>query len=271
MHQHPFRLFFKAIFTVVLAVLSLSASAEERIGVLVLHGKNPGSAQDPHIMQVKSRLESEGMQVLLPDMPWSRTRYIDGNWDRAMAEVATHVKALREKGATRIVLLGHSMGVPAALSHAARGGDVQAMVLLAPGHVPLLYYTVPRLKEVRESVDEARALAAAGKGDSRERFLDINQSKGQVVVMTARDYLSYFDPESDAEMSLTAARVPSTVPSLVVIGNKDPLFQRLRAYLFDKLPAHPKTQYLEVEADHLTTPKVSLDAIVEWIKKGAGG
>lgn len=250
----------------VIAFGSSAVYAQQRIGVLMLHGKNPGSNQDPNSGMLKPVFEREGWLVLFPDMPWSRGRYLDGNWDKAMAEMAVHVKTLREQGASKIVIVGHSMGAPAALSHAARGGDVQALVLLAPGHIPAGYYTSPRLKAVRDSIDEARALVAASKGDSRERFSDINQGKQQTVVTTARDYLSYFDPASDAEMSLTAARLPPTLPVLTAIGEKDPLFKHIRAYYVDKLPANPKNKYLEVSGGHLETPRVASDDIITWIK-----
>lgn len=263
----------KALFITIVATVPLLTSpilhAAEKIGVLMLHGKNPGSPYDPNFNILKPKFEAAGMIVALPDMPWSRNRYIDGNWDTAMDEIGQHVKRLRENGATRIVLVGHSLGVPAALSHAARKGDVQALVLLAPGHTPYGYYNFPSLKVVRESIDEARTLVKEGKGDGKERFADINQGRPQLLVMNAKDYLSYFDPTSDAEMSLTAPRVPPTVPSLVVIGDKDPLFSRIREYLYDKLPANPKNQYLEVQANHLTTPGVASEAIIEWITKTA--
>ncbi len=241
--------------------------AQPSIGVLMLHGKNPGGPQDPNFGVLKTRLEREGMTVLMPDMPWSRNRYIDVSWDQAMAEMATHVKTLRERGARKIVLMGHSMGCPAALSFAARQGDVQALVLLAPGHVPQGYFTSPRLKPVRDSIEEARALVAANKGDSKERFTDINQGRQQTVIMTARDFLSYFDPASDAEMSVTAPRVPAQTPSLVVIGDQDPLFAYVRSYFVDKLPMNPKNVYLEVKGTHLSTPGVASDAVVEWVRK----
>lgn len=248
-------------------LLSPAVQAQATIGVLMLHGKNPGGPQDPNFGVLKTRLEREHMTVLMPDMPWSRNRYIDVHWDQAMAEMALHVKILRERGASKIVLIGHSMGCPAALSFAARQGDVQALVLLAPGHVPLGYFTSSRLKPVRDSIEEARALVAANKGDTKERFNDINQGRQQTVIMTARDYLSYFDPASDAEMSLTAPRVPPQTPSLVVIGDQDPLFASARAYFVDKLPANPKSVYLEVKATHLSTPGVASDAVVDWIRK----
>ena len=65
-------------------------------------------------------------------------------------------------GATRIVIWGHSMGVPAAMSHAARGGVAHALVLMAPGHVPRGYFTSPSLAPVRDSIQSARELLAAG-------------------------------------------------------------------------------------------------------------
>lgn len=242
------------------------AQAQPKIGVLMLHGKSPGSNATPHMSRLKAMLEDAGMLVLYPDMPWSRGRYLDGGWDSAMAEMAAHAKTLRSQGATAIVVAGHSMGAPAAMGFAARGGDVQALVLLAPGHVPARYYAFQQNTSVRESVDEARKLVAAGKGDSRERFYDINQGKQQPVVTTAKDYLSYFDPASDADMGVSAPRIPAGTPVLTVVGDDDGISKYARAYFVDKLPANPKSQYLEVKANHLSTPMVASEAVVPWIK-----
>lgn len=244
----------------------IAYAQDAKIGVLMLHGKSPGSNRDPNMSRLKPVLEGAGMLVLYPDMPWSRSRYLDGNWDKAMAEMATHVQALRSQGATKIVIAGHSLGVPAAMSFAARGGDVQALVLLAPGHVPVRYYSALQNTSVRESIDEARKLVADGKGDSRERFNDINQGKQQPVVATAKDYLSYFDPTSDAEMSVTASRIPPGTPVMTVVGDEDGISKYAKPYFADKFPANPKSQYLEVKANHLTTPVVASEAVVVWIK-----
>lgn len=240
--------------------------AMPRIGILMLHGKSPGNPQDPSLQSLRAALGQQGWEVLLPDMPWSRRRYLDGHWDMAMAEIASHVQTLRDRGAQRLVILGHSMGVPAAMSHAARGGAVDALVLLAPGHVPAGYYQLASLRAVRESIDDARARMAAGKGDETERYQDINQGRLQTMVTTARNYLSYFDPGSDAEMGVTAPRIPPGVPVLTVIGEKDPLFSRVRAYYVDRLPRNPRSQFLEVSGGHLDTPRVATEQITDWIK-----
>ncbi|MGC4367011.1 alpha/beta fold hydrolase [Hydrogenophaga sp. R2] len=243
----------------------LAQPAGPKIGVLLLHGKNPGSNQDPSMTGLQAAFGGAGWKVLFPDMPWSRNRYLEGDWDQAMLEIASHVKALQDQGAERIVLAGHSMGVPASLSFAARGGTVHALVLLAPGHVPRGYYTVPALKPVRESIDEARALVAAGKGDSVERFTDINQGRRIPVATTARKYLTWFDPESDADMGVTAPRVPASVPVFTAIGESDPLFKGVRGYFVDKLPANPRSQFVEVGGGHLDTPGNVREKLMTWI------
>jgi pimeloyl-ACP methyl ester carboxylesterase len=250
----------------VVLLLASPAHAQQKVGVLMLHGKNPASNRSPDFRPLKTSMEAQGWIVNFPNMPWSATRYLDGNWDQAMEEIAGEVRDLRGKGATRIVLVGHSMGAPAALGFSACGGDVQVVVLLAPGHHPGIYYNASALKTVRESVDRARDMVAAGKGSERARFDDINQGRSLSVNTTAGGYLSYFDPASDADMSVTAPRVPATTPVLTVIGDGDPFIRAARAYYVDKLPANPRSRYLEVHATHLTTPAVASVGMVEWIK-----
>lgn len=255
-----------ATFALVAAGIAAPVAAQERIGVLMLHGKNPGNNRDPNFSPLKDTFERQGWLATVPDMPWSRGRYLDGGLDKAMTEIAGHIKGLRDQGATKIVIVGHSMGVPTSMAHAVRGGDVDALVGLAPGHAPVGYYTQPWGKPVHDSINEARALVAAGKGDARERFSDVNQGRQQTMVSTAKDFLSYFDPTSDAEMSVTAPRIPAKVAVMTVIGEKDPLFKSIKAYYVDKLPTNARNKFLEVSGGHLDTPRVASDEIIAWIK-----
>jgi pimeloyl-ACP methyl ester carboxylesterase len=259
------RTLFRCLLTCLLVFAGPAFAQDTKIGILMLHGKNPGGPQDPYFGVLKTRFEREGFLPLMPDMPWSRDRYIDGDWDQAMAEMDQHVKTLHERGATRIVVAGHSMGCPAAMGYAARGGKVEGLVLLAPGHVPFYYFTGTRSLSVRESIERARSLLAAG-DNQKSAFFDSNQGRLLSVSMTPKAYLSYFDPTADAEMSVTAPKVPASVPVLWVIGKSDPLFAAGRRYVFDKLAPNPKHLYLEVGADHLSTPNVAADDVVKWIR-----
>lgn len=185
-HMHRIARLLRVI-SAALAWQAAPAFAQDKIGVPMLHGKNPGGPDDPYFGSLRSKLDGDGMLVLMPDMPRLARRYGDGDWDKAMTEIAAHVKKLRDSGATKIVLAGHSMGCPAALRYAARhGDDIDALVLQAPGHVPYCCYNAPSLKLVRDSIDEARALVAAGKGDTRKDFNDINQGRPLAVRLTAR-------------------------------------------------------------------------------------
>lgn len=244
------------------------AQTGERLGFLLLHGKNPGGPNSPDFNNLVAAIRRENALAMLPDMPWSRNRYLAGNWDQAMQEIAGHVNTLKDKGATRIFLVGHSMGCPAAMGYVARGGVVSGLALLAPGHVPQGYYAWPVAKQVHDSIDEARALVAAGKGDEgTHRFNDFNQGRSLIVIATAKNYLSYFDPESDAEMGRTASRIPASVPVLTVIGEKDPLFKLLKDYYVKKLPANPLSNYLEVSGGHVETPNIAADQVIAWAKQ----
>ncbi len=248
------------------------AISTEKIGVVMIHGKNPGGPDDPNLFVIVSKMKSAGMIVIVPDMPWSRNRYIDVNWSMAMKEIDGHIKRLHEMGATKIVLAGHSMGCPAALSYAANSEGVDAIALLSPGHVPYYYYLgvpyAPYLRwDAKESVDEARLMIANGEGDKTHKFYDNNQGRKLPLWTTPRIFLSYFDPNSDAEMSVTAPKVPAKIPVLWMIGKGDLLVKEGRGYVFNKLLHNSQSRYMEIDANHLSTPNKGADQVIEWIKE----
>lgn len=247
------------------------ATAQDKIGVVLMHGKQGGGPQDSSLEVLDRKLRAAGIEVLKPEMPWSFNRFIDGNWDGAMSEIKAHVEKVKQSGATQVVLIGHSIGSPAAMSYAARHGDISAIALLAPGHVPYYFslcipFSPIKMCAVKDGVEFARKQVDAGNADKKQGLNDINQGRRNVVWMTPRDYLSYFEPTSDAEMSVTAPKIPSSIPVLWVMGDRDYLIREGRQYVFDKLPSNSKSQYLEVSANHTTAPAVASDQIVNWVK-----
>lgn len=251
---------------------SVTAQAQERLGILLMHGKQGGNQYDSSLNSLHGKMQDAGFIVVKPEMPWSFNRYIDGNWNSAMAEIHAHVQKLKDMGARKIALIGHSLGSPAAMSYAARNpGEVHALGLLAPGHVPYYYslcipYSPIKQCGVKDGVEQARKEIEAGNRDKKKPQVDINQGRRNVVWMTANDYLSYFDPASDAEMAVTAVKIPASVPVLWLIGDKDYLIREGRKYVFDKLPTNTKSQYLEVSGNHISTPAVAADQVIQWLK-----
>jgi dienelactone hydrolase len=156
---------------------------------------------------------------------------------------------------------GQSFGANAALAFAGSGRKVDAVLAIAPGHVPDRWRDHPRISA---SVQRAREMIAAGQGDTRAGFDDLNQGQTRTVRTTARIYLSFFDPEGLGSMPKSAASIPAPVPLLWIIGRNDRLAASGPAYAFDKAPRHPKSQYSEVSGGHLDTADIGRDEIVRW-------
>ena len=70
---------FLAIFLVGLASLFASgASAQEKVGVVLMHGKQGGGPRDGSLESLHRKMQEAGMLVIKPEMPWSFGRYIEG-------------------------------------------------------------------------------------------------------------------------------------------------------------------------------------------------
>jgi pimeloyl-ACP methyl ester carboxylesterase len=101
-------------------------------GVVLLHGKwQEGAGLAP----VTEPLRDAGFLIETPAMPWAGSRRFDRSVVEAYDEIDASAIRLREAGARRIVVGGHSSGGAAALRYAALGRDVAAVVLIAPAPI----------------------------------------------------------------------------------------------------------------------------------------
>jgi pimeloyl-ACP methyl ester carboxylesterase len=228
-------------------------------GVVYLHGKGawPGALNGG----ILTALKDEGAMLATPEMPWSYRRKYDATYEQAMAEIGAVVAKLKSKGATRIVIIGHSLGANAAIGYGARHPDLAGIVALAPGHLPetegLATYT-------RDAIAQAKQLITAGQGDIVRRFPDLAQGIPFPAKATPKVYLSYFDPNGPAVIPKNAAGM-GPIPLLWVVGVFDPIDRRGPDYAFRLGAKNPKSKYVEVLAGHLTTPLVARKQVVEWI------
>jgi pimeloyl-ACP methyl ester carboxylesterase len=250
---------------IALLAAGLSASwAQSRslngFGVVLLHGK--GAAPGAFLGGLAEALRAEGAIVELPEMPWSHNRRYDATYDDAMNEIDAAVLKLRAAGAGKIVVAGHSLGANGAIGYAARREGLDAVIAMAPGHVP--ESGLLRLRAAG-AIARAKKLIAAGQGDMPMSFPDMAQGIPLTVTATPKVYLSLFDPEGPAPMSKNAAAMPP-VPFLWVVGIVDPIFLSGRDYAFTAGAKHPKSRYLQILANHLDTPFMARNKVVEWLK-----
>jgi pimeloyl-ACP methyl ester carboxylesterase len=237
----------------------VQAASLQGTGVVFLHGK--GVWTGAFDGGIPAALEAEGAVAASPEMPWSFSRIYGATYDEAMREIDAAVAGLKAKGATRIVVIGHSLGANAAIGYAARRRGVAAVVALSPGHLP---ETAEMRARTADAIVQARTLLAAGE-QSRHTWPDRIQGVPTFATASPAVYLSMFDPDGPAVIPKNAAALHG-VPLLWVVGDSDPIFGRGRDYAFRRAPRNPKSRYIEVSAGHLTAPWAARSQVVEWLK-----
>jgi pimeloyl-ACP methyl ester carboxylesterase len=237
----------------------VGAASLQGVGAVFLHGK--GVWTGAFDGGIPAALEAEGAVAVSPEMPWSFSRIYGATYEEAMREIDAAVAGLKGRGATRIVIIGHSLGANAAIGYAARRHGVAAVVALSPGHLP---ETAEMRASTADAIVKARALVAAGE-KSRRIWPDRVQGFPTFATASPAVYLSMFDPDGPAVIPKNAAALHG-MPLLWVVGDSDPIFARGRNYAFSRAPGNPKSRYIEVLAGHLTAPRVARTQVVEWLK-----
>ncbi|MDB5813712.1 MAG: hypothetical protein JWN23_829 [Rhodocyclales bacterium] len=235
----------------------MASAASADIGVIFLHGKE-ATPRAKIYTSLLEHLQSAGFRVKAPLMAWSRDRIYDADVDASMAEIEREVTSLRNEGAQRVVLVGHSMGVNAAIRYAATHA-IDGIVTLAPGHSPEFL-----VKQLSWDVARARKMVEQGKGAEKAEFRDINVGHDFTVNTTAAIYLSWLDPEGSAVMPRNAALVKTPLPVLMVVGSRDPV-TRSQDYIFGKFPPHSKSRFVTLDVDHKEVPDAAVDVVINWI------
>jgi pimeloyl-ACP methyl ester carboxylesterase len=214
------------------------------------------------------KLGQEGFLVSRPEMPWSGARLYDKGVDDAMAEIDSAVKTLRDKGAKKIFVAGHSLGAAAVVRYGTRS-KADGFVVLAPGHFP---EGQNFRNQLSRSLKKAQEMVQEGNPDDKAWFDDLNSgSRTRSVRTTARIYLDYFGPDGPMNFRKNIAALQPGAPILWVVGTEEEQGPRQigdRAYT--RIPSNPGNKYVEVNSDHINTPGNAIETVIAWIKETAG-
>jgi len=88
--------------------------------------------------------------------------------------------------------------------------------------------------------------------------------------VSAASLWSYFNPQGFGNMALSAQAFMKPVPVFWAIGTLDPLHGAGSENIYKKLPVHPDSRYLVVQANHATTPEVASDELLQWVQARTG-
>src|SRR5215471_11941817 len=231
----------------------------QTIGIVLMHGKT--GSPNTVIDQIAMVLQGAGYLVDTPEMCWSRRRIYDRPFLDCLTEIDSAIGRLRGRGAGRIVVAGMSQGGDAALAYGARHASLAGIIALAPAAAPERQVGIA---DIAQSVAQARALVAAGRGDETASFVDRNASGPFPVRTTATIYLSYLDPQGPANMVDSVRKLHA--PLLWVAGSADPSQTGANAE-FNQAPANPLNRFVLVAAAHLGTPNAARDAVLAWLSQ----
>jgi pimeloyl-ACP methyl ester carboxylesterase len=253
-----------AVFAVLGLATWLAAHAQDagnQIGVVIMHGKS--GSPNKNVNSLASALERKGVAVANIEMPWSGRREYDVGVKQAEQEVLTTLQNLRDKGAKKLFVAGHSQGGGFAF-HFATQHAVDGVVAIAPGgNVANDTFQ----EQLREPLTRARELIAQGKGSEKARLFDFEGSKGTFPVSTTpANYVEWFDADG-AMNQMKSIRAMKTVPVLYVAPTRDYAgLQRVKQQWFKALPADPRTKMIEPSASHMDAPGAAADEIYSWMK-----
>jgi esterase/lipase len=157
--------------SLMLAVLSglVAPACAQTIGIVLMHGKT--GSPNTVIDQLATALQSAGYLVDTPEMCWSRRRIYDRPFLDCLTEIDSAIGRLKGRGAGTIVVAGMSQGGDAALAYGARQANLAGIIALAPAAAPERQVGLP---DIAQSVAQARALVAAGRGNETASFVDRN-------------------------------------------------------------------------------------------------
>lgn len=240
--------------------------ARPAIGVVVMHGK--GGMPTRFVNDLAATLADNGYLVANLEMPWSGRRDYDVDIAAGEAQVQTALQGLRDKGAQKLFVAGHSQGGMFALYFAGRN-KIDGVIAMAPGGYADGQLTREKLGD---SVAKAKQLIAEGKGAEKTRLLDFEGARGTYpIVVAPAIYLDWFDPAGAMTIETSIKKMSPDVPVLFIVPTNDhPGLLKAKQMLFDALPRHPSTKLYEPGADHLGAPSASRDEIMRWTRQIAG-
>lgn len=239
----------------VAAVVLLGAARAEKIGIVLLHGKQ--GTPEGNLTRLTARLEGAGFLLERPTLCWSRDRIYDKPFPQCLAEIDAAIAKLRGRGAEAIVVAGQSLGGVAALAYGARHDGLAGVVAIVPGPPP----SVARRPEIARELDRAKSLIAAGKGDERIRFADVNQG-AIAVAATPPIYVSFLDPEAETNILANTAKLHAPLLWLAADQDNSPL---TRETGFGRAPPSPLNRYVLLHAGHFNAPDAAAGPMLDWL------
>lgn len=181
-------------------------------------------------------------------------------WIADLAESIAHVKSL---GFQQVVVMGHSLGVAAAMCAAnAVPNEIAGLILLSGA-----YESRPGINKPLSVLTQAKLLSSM---IIRPSYRAVEYYREGMTVTEDSLFNFRYTPRFVMMLDVKTLRLPSTldIPVLVGAGDQDELFEveKVRA-LYDLIPSTKKEFLVMRNTTHAKLPRESWEEVVKWLDK----
>lgn len=233
---------------------------------IFLHGKQGGPDYDQcSLGQLANEFVQHGHLVSYKAYSWGYKNVFTDYAHSIIPQVQSEVEKLKALGATRIHLVGFSLGANLGLYCVAELNDIfTSLVLLAPAHnIHLEYYQ----SLITGSFQIAKNLIDTGRGNIIHHFVDFNTSKKISVPALPLHYISYIDQEGPCNMEKSISAISKPINVLMVSGTNDSTQKVSRYRIWRPLAKTSHSQLVSTTDTHDETCQLKYNLIHEWIRK----
>jgi alpha-beta hydrolase superfamily lysophospholipase len=183
--------------------------------------------------------------------------------ERFIADLAEAVKFVRALGFTKVIILGHSLGVASAICAAdAVPNDISGLILLSGAYEGRKGLTKPV-----PFFQQAKILASA---IFRPSYPAVEYYREGMTVSEDTLFTYRYTLRFVTMMDVKKLRLPKNlnVPVLVGVGDKDELFaiDKVKDF-YNLIPGDKKEFFVMKNATHAKIPLESWEEIVAWLNK----
>jgi alpha-beta hydrolase superfamily lysophospholipase len=183
--------------------------------------------------------------------------------DRWIGDLAESVKFIKGLGYTKVIVLGHSLGVAAAICAADTvPREISGLVLLSGA-----YEGRPGVSQPISFFEKARILSSA---IFRPSYRAVEYYRKGMTVTEDTLFNFRYTPRFVLMMDVKKLRLPPdlNIPVLVGVGDKDELFEIDKVKdLYNLVPGDQKEFFIMKNATHAKIPRECWEEIVVWLNK----
>jgi alpha-beta hydrolase superfamily lysophospholipase len=183
--------------------------------------------------------------------------------DRWIADLTESIKYVKSLGFSKVIVLGHSLGVAAAICAAdSAPNDIAGLVLLSGA-----YESRPGVSQQFTFFQKAKLLSS---GFFRPSYQAVEYYRKGMTVSDDTLFTYRYTPRFVTMLDVKTLRLPANlnIPVLVGAGEKDELFEVDKVKdLYNLVPGNKKEFFVMQNATHAKIPVESWEEAVAWLNR----